>query len=103
MKKFLALLLALTMVMGLAACGQSAAPAAPAAPAAEAPAAEAPAAEAPAAEAAEKAPEDYTDVRGLVTADYQELLEKAWVDELRKKYTVVVNKEVLATVNKHDE
>lgn len=50
-----------------------------------------------------KAPEDYTDVRGLVTADYQELLEKAWVDELRKKYTVVVNKEVLATVNKHDE
>lgn len=49
-----------------------------------------------------KAPEDYTDVRGLVTADYQELLEKAWVDELRKKYTVVVNKDVLATVNKHD-
>jgi peptidyl-prolyl cis-trans isomerase SurA len=41
-------------------------------------------------------------VRGLVTADYQELLEKAWVDELRKKYTVVVNKDVLATVNKHD-
>jgi peptidyl-prolyl cis-trans isomerase SurA len=49
-----------------------------------------------------KAPEDYTDVRGLVTADYQELLEKAWVDELRKKYTVVVNKDVLATVNKYD-
>ena len=65
MKKFLALLLALTMVMGFAACGQSAAPAATAAPAAEAPAAEAPAAEAPAAEApaaepAEKAPEAYS-------------------------------------------
>ena len=47
MKKILALLLALTMVFALAACGQQAAPA----PAAEAPAAEAPAAEAPAAEA----------------------------------------------------
>ena len=62
MKKFLALMLALCMVVALAACGQSAAPAAEApaaeAPAAEAPAAEAPAAEAPAAEApaAEEAP-----------------------------------------------
>lgn len=48
-----------------------------------------------------KAPEDYTDVRGLVTADYQEELEKAWVEELRAKYTVTINKEVLATVNQH--
>ena len=46
MKKALALLLALTMVFALCACGQQAAPA----PAAEAPAAEAPAAEAPAQE-----------------------------------------------------
>ena len=50
MKKLIALLLALTMVMALAACGAKAeAPAATKAPAAEAPAAEAPAAEAPAA------------------------------------------------------
>lgn len=48
-----------------------------------------------------KAPKDYTDVKGLVTADYQDELEKEWVAELRKKYTVVVNKDVLATVNKH--
>ena len=48
-----------------------------------------------------KAPQDYTDVRGLVVADYQEELEKAWVAELRKKYPVTVNKDVLATVNKH--
>ena len=47
MKKILALLLALTMVFALCACGGSSAPAAEA-PAAEAPAAEAPAAEAPA-------------------------------------------------------
>jgi len=45
-----------------------------------------------------KGPEDYTDVRGLVVADYQEELEKQWVAELRKKYPVYVNKEVLLTV-----
>lgn len=48
-----------------------------------------------------KGPEDYTDVKGLVTADYQDLLEQRWVADLRKKYPVVVNKEVLETVNKH--
>ncbi len=48
-----------------------------------------------------KQPENYTDVKGLVVADYQEELEKQWVDELRKKYPVVINEEVLATVNKH--
>ena len=51
MKKIIALLLALAMVMSLAACGGSSAPAATEAPKADAPAAEAPAAEAPAAEA----------------------------------------------------
>nr|MBQ8245287.1 sugar-binding protein [Oscillospiraceae bacterium] len=49
MKKILAMLLALVMVLSLAACGGSSEPAAEA-PAAEAPAAEAPAAEAPAEE-----------------------------------------------------
>lgn len=48
-----------------------------------------------------KAPQTYEDVRGLVTADLQDELEKVWVEQLRKKYTVVVNKDVLATVNKH--
>jgi peptidyl-prolyl cis-trans isomerase SurA len=37
-----------------------------------------------------------------VTADYQEEMEKAWVNELRKRYTVVVNDDVLDTVNKHN-
>ena len=51
MKKFLALLLVLTMILGLAACGKSeAGKTEEAAPAAEEPAAEAPAAEEPAAE-----------------------------------------------------
>lgn len=48
-----------------------------------------------------KGPEDYTDVKSMVVSDYQDELEKEWVAALRKKYPVVVNKEVLATVNKH--
>lgn len=47
-----------------------------------------------------KAPQTLDDVRGLVTADYQDALEKEWVASLRKKYPVVVNRDVLATVNK---
>lgn len=49
-----------------------------------------------------KGPEDYTDVRGLVVADYQEALEKEWVAQLRKRYTWEVKEEVLKTVNKHE-
>ena len=48
-----------------------------------------------------KGPEEYTDVRGLVTADYQDMLEKEWVAGLRKKYPVVVDEAVLKTVNNH--
>ena len=46
-----------------------------------------------------KGPEDYTDVRGQVVADYQDLLEREWVAELRRKYTFTVNEDVLKTVN----
>lgn len=49
-----------------------------------------------------KGPEDYTDVRGLVVADYQEMLEKEWVAQLRRKYTYSVNEDVLKTVNSHE-
>ncbi|APW31697.1 peptidylprolyl isomerase [Prevotella intermedia ATCC 25611 = DSM 20706] len=48
-----------------------------------------------------KAPEELDDVRSQVVSDYQEVLEKEWVKDLRKKYAVTVNREVLATVNKH--
>ena len=48
-----------------------------------------------------KGPEEYNDVRGLVVADYQEALEKEWVADLRRKYPVKVNEDVLKTVNKH--
>ena len=48
-----------------------------------------------------KAPKEWTDVRGQVTADYQDMLEKQWLEELRKKYPVEVRQDVVATVNKH--
>ena len=43
-------------------------------------------------------PEDYNDVRGLVTADYQEFLEKEWIKTLRGKYPVSVDQNILKTV-----
>lgn len=49
-----------------------------------------------------KAPKNYNDVRSLVLSDYQEELERQWLEELRKKYPVVIDKHVLATVNKHE-
>ena len=49
-----------------------------------------------------KKPQDYMDVRGLVVADLQDEMERLWVAELRKKYPVTINKEVLMTVNKHE-
>lgn len=46
-------------------------------------------------------PEDYTDVRGLVTADYQEYLEQEWIKALRAKYSVNVDQNILKTVKKN--
>lgn len=46
-------------------------------------------------------PESYTDVRGLVTADYQEYLEKEWIIMLRSKYPIVVDEKVLKTIKKN--
>ena len=46
-------------------------------------------------------PEDYSDVRGLVTADYQEYLEQEWIKALRAKYPVTVDQNVLKTVKKN--
>lgn len=48
-----------------------------------------------------ESPEEYTDVRGLVTADYQEYLEKEWISALREKYPVEINKKVLKTVREN--
>lgn len=43
-------------------------------------------------------PEEVADVRGAVTTDYQNALERQWLDELHKKYKVKINKKVLKSV-----
>ena len=46
-------------------------------------------------------PEDFTDVRGIITADYQDYLEKEWINSLRQKYAFTVDEKVLKTVKKN--
>lgn len=48
-----------------------------------------------------KNPKDMEDVRNQVVADYQAQLEKEWVAALRRKYTVEVYPDIIATVNRH--
>ncbi|MBN2520980.1 MAG: peptidylprolyl isomerase, partial [Bacteroidales bacterium] len=43
-------------------------------------------------------PKSLQESRGLVIADYQEYLEEKWIQELRNKYTIEINQEVLATI-----
>lgn len=43
-------------------------------------------------------PKLLNETKGVVTADYQSYLEKQWIDELRKKYIVKVNYDVLKQV-----
>lgn len=44
------------------------------------------------------APESYEDVKAQVQQDYQEELEKAWEAYLKKKYKVVINKDVIKEI-----
>jgi peptidyl-prolyl cis-trans isomerase SurA len=43
-------------------------------------------------------PKAFEDVQGQVTADYQNFLDKQWIDTLRAKYAVVVNQDILKQV-----
>lgn len=43
-------------------------------------------------------PKSYQDSKGMVTADYQNYLEKEWLESLKKKYPVTIDKAVLSTV-----
>jgi peptidyl-prolyl cis-trans isomerase SurA len=43
-------------------------------------------------------PKTLKEARGVVTAEYQNQLEKEWLKELKAKYTVNINREVLKTV-----
>ena len=45
-------------------------------------------------------PEKFEDVASQVVSDYQNYLEEEWIQKLRKRYKVKLNKKVLDTVNK---
>jgi peptidyl-prolyl cis-trans isomerase SurA len=41
---------------------------------------------------------DLNQTRGQVTSDYQDYLEKKWIEELRNKYSISVNEQLLSTI-----
>lgn len=45
-----------------------------------------------------KQPRNINDVRGLVIADYQDLLDKEWLSELKLKYPITINEDVLKNI-----
>lgn len=44
------------------------------------------------------APKSLQEARGVITSDYQSQLEKEWVESLKQKYPVVINRDVLKQV-----
>ena len=43
-------------------------------------------------------PKALNEAKGLVTADYQTYLEAKWIEELRKKYKISVNRDILSKI-----
>jgi len=48
----------------------------------------------------EPMPKSLDEAKGIITADYQNFLEKEWIQSLRSKYTVSVNQDVLNSMSK---
>ncbi|MCB0806805.1 MAG: peptidylprolyl isomerase [Bacteroidales bacterium] len=46
-------------------------------------------------------PKTFDEARGLITAGYQEYLEKEWIEQLREKYPVVIHEEVLSSLTEN--
>jgi peptidyl-prolyl cis-trans isomerase SurA len=45
-------------------------------------------------------PRTFDEAKGLIVNDYQTQLEEKWVNELKKKFPVVINQKVLAGISK---
>ncbi|MCK5822320.1 MAG: peptidylprolyl isomerase [Bacteroidales bacterium] len=43
-------------------------------------------------------PKALSEARGQITADYQDFLESQWVESLKQKYSVIINKDVIETI-----
>lgn len=48
-------------------------------------------------------PKNLDEARGIITADYQDYLEKQWVEKLRKKYEYNVNKDILKSIKQGED
>lgn len=48
----------------------------------------------------ESSPRSFNEAKGLVMNDYQALLEERWIQDLRKKYPVVIDQKVLTQISK---
>lgn len=48
----------------------------------------------------EPMPKTLDEAKGIITADYQNHLEKEWISALRAKYPVTVNQDVLNSISK---
>ncbi|MDP4263552.1 MAG: peptidylprolyl isomerase [Bacteroidota bacterium] len=48
----------------------------------------------------ESSPRSFTEAKGLVMNDYQAWLEEQWIQDLHKKYPVVIDQKVLAQISK---
>ena len=40
----------------------------------------------------------FEEAAGLITSDYQNYLDEKWISELRNKYEIVVNEELLSSI-----
>ena len=43
---------------------------------------------------------EFSDAKGTATSDYQNYLEKTWLEELNKKYPIKVNFDILYNLDK---
>jgi peptidyl-prolyl cis-trans isomerase SurA len=43
---------------------------------------------------------EFNEAKGVITSDYQNYLEKKWLDELNKKYKITINESVLYSIGK---
>lgn len=48
-------------------------------------------------------PDSYHDIRGIVINDYQNYLDKQWIEELRSKYPIVIDTSVLNSLKSNNE
>jgi peptidyl-prolyl cis-trans isomerase SurA len=44
---------------------------------------------------------EFSEAKGTVTSDYQNFLEKSWMDELQKKYRITIYPDVLYKIGEN--